>query len=393
MEIVWVRCDTLFTPFQRHRDCYVQIGDGKILGLHTESQAMKVPDRNVLHVPGALVAPGFVDLHIHGARGRDFMDGTMDSLQTLSETLARHGTTCFLPTTMSAPEPDILSALRGFVLHRKRIEAGAVPLGIHMEGPFLNPVCRGTHDARYLKPADVLSLRRWREVSQNSILKITVAPEMDRNLALVREAAAAGIQISIGHSNATVEQARSAVDAGARQATHTFNAMRPFHQREPGILGQVLTDERVFTEVICDGIHVHPTALRLLLTLKGVDRMLLITDGLSAIDMPDGSYPLGDKMIVVERGECHDPEGRLAGSTLTLDRAVRNLVEWFDLPLHEALTAASATPARSMGIIGEKGVVAPGADADLVFLDAGLNVMKTMVGGRIVYSRGLQPAG
>lgn len=177
------------------------------------------------------------------------------------------------------------------------------------------------------------------------------------------------------------------MDAGARHATHTFNAMRPFHQREPGILGHVLTDERVFAEVICDGIHVHKTALRLLLSLKGVDRALLITDGLSAVDMPDGRYPLGDKVIVVQRGECRDPEGRLAGSNLTLDRAVRNLVRWFDMPLNEALSAASASPARSMNLSEVKGIIAPGADADFVFLNADLEVVRTMIAGRTVYSR------
>lgn len=341
----------------------------------------------MVYEPGALVAPGFIDLHVHGARGRDFMDGTLESLETLSETLARHGTTSFLPTTLSAPDSNTEIALRGFAQHRNRITTGAVPLGIHMEGPFLNPVCRGTHDARHLKPADISAFRRFREVSDNSILKMTIAPEMDEGLALIREATAAGIQISIGHSNATVEQARAAVDAGARHATHTFNAMRPFHQREPGILGQVLTDDRVFAEVICDGIHVHKTALRLLLRVKGIDRTLLITDGLSSVDMPDGLYPLGDKIIVLERGECRDPEGRLAGSTLTLDRAVRNLVHWFGLPLHEVLAVASATPARSMHLGETKGILAPGADADLVFLDTDLRVVRTMVSGRTVYSK------
>jgi len=315
------------------------------------------------------------------------MDGTLESLQTLSETLARHGITSFLATTMSAPDSDIEVALRGFAQHRSKITDGAMPAGIHMEGPFLNPACRGTHDARYLKPADISAFRRFRDVAGGSILKMTIAPEMDEDFALIREATEAGIEISIGHSNATVEQARAAVEAGARHATHTFNAMRPFHQREPGILGQVLSDDRVFAEVICDGIHVHATALRLLLRCKGVDRTVLITDGLSAVDMPDGRYPLGDKVIVLERGECRDLEGRLAGSTLTLDRAIRNLIHWFDMPLHEALIAASATPARSIRMGERKGIVASGADADLVFLDDDLQVVRTMVAGRTVYSR------
>ncbi len=385
MEKTWVRSDTLYTPFERRDGCYIRIEDGTIREILSEAEGGSVARGEIVYEPGAVIAPGYIDLHIHGARGRDFMDGTLESLQQLSKTLARHGTTSFLPTTMSAPDPDIEAALRGFAQHKGQIKDGAVPLGVHMEGPFLNPVCRGTHDARYLKPANVSTFRRFREASGNSIRKITLAPEVDEGLALTRIGTALGIQVSIGHSNATVEQAQSAVDAGASHATHTFNAMRPFHQREPGIIGAVLTDSRVFAEVICDGIHVHRTAIRLLLEMKGVDQTVLITDGLSAVDMPDGCYPLGDKTIVVEQGECRDSEGRLAGSSLTLDRAVRNLVRWFDLPINKALAVASATPARSMNLGRAKGIIAPGADADLVFLDPDLNVVRTMVGGRTVY--------
>jgi N-acetylglucosamine-6-phosphate deacetylase len=170
-------------------------------------------------------------------------------------------------------------------------------------------------------------------------------------------------------------------------ATHTFNAMRPLHHREPGILGVVLTDDRLYAEVIADGVHVHPLALRLLLRAKGVDRTLLVTDGVSAVDMPDGQYPLGDKTVVVRGNECRDSDGALAGSTLTLDRAVRNLVNWLDMPVHQAVATATAVPALSLRITASKGILAPEADADLVFLDSALRVTKTMVGGRIVYSR------
>jgi N-acetylglucosamine-6-phosphate deacetylase len=249
----------------------------------------------------------------------------------------------------------------------------------------LNPVRKGTHNASYLRLPEVSAFRRYVALSRNNIRKVTLAPELDQALSLIQEAAGIGIQISMGHSDATEKEARAAVEAGAAHATHVFNAMRPLHQREPGILGFVLTDERVFAEVIADGIHVHPTMLKLLMRMKGVDRTILITDGLSAVDMPAGRYPLGDKLVAVEGGACRDADGGLAGSVLTLDHAVRNLVDWLDLPLHEALTAASATPARGMGL-ATKGIIAAGADADLVFLDQQLKVVKTMVAGRIVYS-------
>jgi N-acetylglucosamine-6-phosphate deacetylase len=383
---VWVKCDTLVTPFQRIGGCLLHVAGGKIVEIEHGPKSPTPGTAPIIHEPEALVAPGFIDLHVHGARGRDLMDGTLESLQTVAETLASHGTTSFLATTLSAPDSDTETAITGFANHHAKVNAGARPLGLHLEGPFLNPDRKGTHNANYLRLPDIHAFRRYVTLSRNNVLKMTIAPELEQAIALIREASGLGIQISIGHTDATEEVARAAVEAGAAQATHVFNAMRPMHQREPGILGFVLTDGRVFAEVIADGVHVHPTMLRLLLRLKGVDRTILITDGLSAVDMPEGRYPLGDKTVVVERGACRDADGVLAGSILTLDVAVRNLVNWLDVPLHEALTAASATPARSMGL-DRKGIIAAGADADLVFLDQHLRVVKTMVGGRVVYSR------
>ena len=381
---VWLRCDILYTPFERLRDRVLHIVQGKIQQIIPVEKTSAV---SVMHQPGSIVAPGYIDLHVHGARGRDLMDGTLESLQTVSSTLAAHGTTSFLATTLSAPDSDTEIAVRGFASHSHEVLDGARPIGIHMEGPFLNPVRKGTHNADYLRPADLAAFRRFLDLSNHSVRKMTVAPEMDRGLELIRAASEEGIQISIGHSDATAEQAKAAVDAGAFQATHVFNAMRPFHQREPGILGVVLTDTRVSCEVIPDGVHVHRTALELLWGIKGAHRTILITDGLSAVGMEDGQYPLGDKTIVVSQGECRDLDGTLAGSTLTLDRAVRNVIDWLGAPVEEALAAASTTPARAMRLANGKGVIAPGADADLILLDAELKVMKTMVAGRIVYSR------
>jgi N-acetylglucosamine-6-phosphate deacetylase len=383
---IWVFCDTLFTPYQRHSNWLLHIKAGKIFRMLPAGDSDAIPPEQLIHLPDAAVAPGFIDLHIHGAAGHDLMEGTADALQATSTTLAQHGTTAFLATTMSASNERLEATIRGLTEHSRLTTNGARSIGIHMEGPFLSPLRGGAQDPSCLREADVASFLRFIELSENTIRRITLAPEMDASSKLVREALARGIQVSLGHSDATEEQARAAVDAGATQVTHTYNAMRPFHQREPGILGVALTDDRVYTEVIADGIHVHPTALKLLLRVKGVDRVPLVTDGCSAVGMPDGSYPLGGKRITVKNGECRDSEGHLAGSALTLDRAVRNLVDWLDVPLHEALITASATPARCMRI-EDKGVISPGADADLVFLGNDLEVLQTMVAGRIVYVR------
>ena len=384
---ILVRCGTLYTPFQRLRDRVLHIKEGKIHQILSPEEIAHIPPREVIHEPESIAAPGFIDLHVHGSRGRDIMDGTLETLATVSSSLAAHGTTSFLATTLSARDSDTEVALRGFAAHHNEIVEGARPIGVHMEGPYLNPIRKGTHNASYLKPAELHAFHRFVQLSGNAVRKMTIAPEMDPGLEVIREALRMGVQISMGHSDATVEQAKAAADAGVNQATHTFNAMRNFHQREPGILGLVLTDNRIFAELIADGVHVHPVAVRLLWRMKGSDRTILITDGLSAVDMPDGEYPLGDKTVVVKDGACRDSEGSLAGSTLTLERAVRNLVNWLDIPQFEALAAASATPARSMKLDQTKGIIHPGADADLVFLDQNMNVKKTMVAGRIVYNR------
>lgn len=381
----WVLCDTLFTPFQRRTDWLLEISHGKIRRTARAGSIEEINPENLIHLPGAIVAPGLVDLHVHGASGHDFMEASEDSLQAISQALARHGTTAFLATTMSAEDERLEAVLRAFAGNRRHLKNGAAAIGIHMEGPYLNPSRRGAHNAACLKKPDVAGFHRLVDISGNTIRRVTVAPEIDPDFALIQAAAAVGIRVSLGHSDATDQQARAAVEAGAREITHTFNAMRPFHQREPGIIGVALTDPRLYTEIIADGIHVHPTALKLLLQTKGVDRTLLVTDGSSAAGMPDGEYPLGGDVIQVKQGVCRDRHGTLAGSTLTLDRAIRVLVERLEIPFHEALIAASATPARCTGI-ESKGMINPGADADLVFFANDLSVLQTMVAGRIVYS-------
>jgi len=386
-EELWLHCETLLTPFKRHEDCVLHIAAGRIDQILTSGQHRNVPESLVVHQPGAVAVPGLIDVHVHGAGGRDVMEGTLDALQTISATLARYGTTSFLATTVSASDLETSGVLRSIGENRDRVTAGAVLLGIHMEGPYINPLRRGTHQPEFLKQAAVREFRRFVELSENTVRKITLAPEMDPGLRVTHAASAAGIQVFLGHSDATFDQAKAAIAAGAQGATHLFNAMRPFHQREPGILGMALIDEAVYAEIIIDGIHVHPAALRLLLRAKEIERVMLVTDGTSAVGMPDGSYRLGGRTISVSEGECRDSEGNLAGSTLTLDRALRYLVSRMDLPLGDAVSAATASPARSLGIAGRKGIVGLGADADLVFLDDNLSVIKTIVGGRVVYSR------
>ena len=338
-----------------------------------------------LDASGLIVTPGFIDPHIHGCGGVDVMEATFDSLNVVSRRLVRHGTTSFLPTTVSSP-PDLL----GITL--KRLGAliggafeGAQPLGIHMEGPFINPIRRGAHKAENILDADAALLEKWVRASANTIRLLTIAPERDGIDNVIRMAADFGITVAMGHSNASFAEASHAAGHGVCYAVHTFNAMREWSHRDPGITGAVLSDDRIFAEIIADGLHVDPSAVRLFARAKGKERVLIVTDAISAAGMPDGSYALGTDTIHVANGACRDAEGRLAGSTLTQDVALRNFVQWTGFPFEEALLGLTVNPARALKL-DRKGVLEAGADADIAILDRDLRVVKAFVGGRLVWT-------
>ncbi len=334
-----------------------------------------------------LVAPGFIDPHVHGCGGVDVMEGSYESLNAVSRILARHGTTAFLPTTVSSP-PDVLShAVEQLGASLSRKFEGAEPLGIHLEGPFISAAKRGTHKASNVLLPDVGLFEKWMRASGNTVKLLTIAPELDGAHALALLAKHFGTTVAMGHSNATFDQAKAAADRGICYAVHTFNAMRGFLHRDPGIAGEVLADDRVFAEIIADGIHVNEAVVRVFARAKGKLGVLLATDAISATDMPDGRYNLGEDTVEVANGICRDTEGRLAGSTLTQEVALRNFAKWTEWRLEEALMALTFNPARALKL-DRKGVLEPGADADVVIMDDNFHVMKTVVAGEVVFNRG-----
>lgn len=339
-----------------------------------------------LDARGLWVAPGLVDIHIHGAMGHDVMDATPEALRTVANYLAQHGVTSWLPTTMSAPRAAIDAAIAN-VASCPQPRDGARHLGVHVEGPYLNERYRGAQALDALRSPDPAEYDDW--LRNDAVKLITLAPELPDAVALIEAGRRRGIEFAIGHSGADYEAALAAAGRGLRQATHTFNGMAGLHHRRPGTLGAVLDDERIFAQLIGDGLHVHPAVVRLLLRAKGRDRVLLISDSLRATGLGDGAFDLGGQVVSVQEGMARTQDGALAGSTVMLDEILRRVMQFTGLGVEQALPLASTVPAAAMNLQGRKGVLQPGADADVILLDDEARVQLTMVAGRVVHDAGV----
>jgi N-acetylglucosamine-6-phosphate deacetylase len=338
-----------------------------------------------IDLSGLIASPGFIDPHIHGCGGVDVMDGTYESLNTISRIVAKHGTTAFLPTTVSSPCDVLTSAVEKLGRLIPRTFDGATPLGIHMEGPFINARKRGAHKAASIMAPDAAMFRRWSHVSNGNIRLMTVAPELEGMDGIYTAAEDQHTIVAIGHSDATYAETSVAADRGACYAVHTFNAMREFTHREPGIAGAVLSDDRIFAEIIADGVHVAPSVIRMFARAKQKHRIVLVTDAISATGMPAGRYVLGSDAVEVADGICRTADGRLAGSTLTQDVALKNMLAWTDLRFEDILMGLTLNPARALRL-EKKGTLEPGSDADITILDADCRVIHTYVGGKLVWT-------
>ena len=376
----------LFTPLEEIQQPLVLIEGCRIVRVCARSAA-EIP-RGAQHIDfgDAILGPGFIDIHIHGGMGYDVMRGDEADRALFEKFLVAHGVTGYYPTTVTASIPETLRALERLAKAlenpgEEQSEGCARPLGIHLEGPFLSHLRRGVHPVEKLLAPDVKTFERFWEASRGQIRVITIAPELPGALHVISEANRRGVCVSIGHSDATLEQAKAGIGAGARHATHTFNAMRPLGHRDPGIAGEVLNNTGVSADIIADGIHVHPSMIHLFVQAKGMEQAVLITDATAASGMPEGKYYLGALEVEVRDGKClHD--GRLAGSVLTLDRAVQNAMEFAGLDLQRSLRLATLNPARAVNI--SKGFVEDGAEADLVVLTPAGEVKATMVKGKVV---------
>jgi N-acetylglucosamine-6-phosphate deacetylase len=361
------------------------IEDGIIAAVGARAEIDGPPNALVIDFGDAILAPGLIDIHVHGGAGHDVMEASDSSLAAVERLMAKHGVTSYCPTTVTAPIDDTLHALEGLGEAIKRATGSgdgtrARPLGVHLEGPFLSHAKRGVHPPALLQPASRDLCDRMWSAADGRVSVLTIAPEIDGALDLISDATRRGVCVSLGHSDANFSQAQAGIVAGARHATHTFNAMRTLDHRDPGILGAVLADRKLTADIIVDGIHVHPEVVDLFVRAKGIDGAVLITDAISATGMPDGIYQLGGIEVRVHDGRC-ESNGRLAGSVLTLDHAVRNTAKFAGIRLQDAIRMATINPARVLGIDKKKGTLSIGADADIaVFTPAG-DVIRTIIGG------------
>ncbi len=337
----------------------------------------------------AILTPTFLDIHLHGAAGHDVMSASPAELGTVQRFLARRGTAHYLPTTVTAPIDETLRALESLAdaIERSTPANEAIPLGIHVEGPFLSHAKRGVHPSSLLQPPSIALFDRFQQAARGHVRLLTLAPELAGAPELIRHATQAGVRVSLGHTNATAAEAEAALLAGAASATHTFNAMRPLDHREPGVLGTVLDHPDLYAELICDGIHVAPPLVRLWLRLKA-DHAILVTDGMSATGMPDGAYQLGALAVTVRDRRCTltDSPETLAGSVLTLDQAVANLQHFTGCSLETAVRCAGSHPAALLGLADTVGSLRAGQPASFNQYSASGRLEATWIRGERVFA-------
>jgi len=372
------------TPTAEIPDAGILIRDGVIEAIGPREGMSLPPGAEEISAAQQTAIPGFVDVHIHGAGGHDVMEGTDQALAGVARMLASHGTTSFVATTVTASPDDICRSVEGIAHYittqHETDEPRAEVLGVHFEGPFISSARRGVHPKEWIQLPSAEMLERFLQAAAGNARILTIAPELLGAAPCIDAAHKAGLVVAMGHTDATYEQARAAIARGVRHAVHVYNAMRPFSHRDSGVIGAVLTSEDVTAELIADGVHVEEAAMRILLQAKGAGCVILVSDGISATGMPDGNYRLGKFEVTVAGGVARNPEGNLAGSTLTLDRALRNVVE-MGWPLGDAVRMLTANPAQLLGIEFKKGALRTGADADIVLLDEGLQVTNVWARG------------
>ena len=372
----------LFDQADSRRTTSVLIEDG-IIGRVGQIDSAAQCD-NILDAKGRTIAPGFIDVHIQGAGGADILDATPEALKTISQTCARFGTTSFLATTVFTPDQENKHlAVAGDYVGRDL--AGANLLGIHLEGPFISAQKKGMILPECISAPSLQLLEKIQDVTNGRLRMMTIAPELPGSTPIIERLVSSGVVASLGHSNATYEQTLAGFDAGISHVTHLFNAMPPLHHRSPGPLIAIFQAESVTAQLICDGVHIHPSVLKLAFGLLGPQRVIPITDGMQAIGLPDGKYFYNGIEYEARDGTARYKDGTLIGTALGLSQLLQRLITFTGCPPDVAIKTVTENPARLLGIEKRKGFIAPGKDADVILLDRDYSVNTTIVGGKVVY--------
>lgn len=355
----------------------VFIDDDKII----EISHRQPEDEEIIDAKGYYVSPGFIDVHTHGRGGSDTMYATFEDLNTISKATLQTGVTSFLPTTMTMPVDDIAKAIDNIATYKDKVE-GAQVLGTHLEGPFFNKKYKGAQPEECMILPTVENYLSFVKDHQDVVRKISIAPELEHSLELIQYLQDKNTVVSLGHTNATYEQAQAAIDAGATSGTHTYNAMTPLTHRAPGVVGAVMINDTVYAELILDGVHVNYAAAKALLRTKGKDKLILITDSLEAAGLENGKYLLGNQDVYVKDGEARLIDGTLAGSIVSMNVAVKNAYEHLGLSLNEAVNLASYNPAQSLNepLLGE---IKVGNYADIILFDENIQIQQTLIKGQM----------
>ncbi len=374
---------TLVAPETIIQDAAVLIDGGRIIAVDAARSLPCPAGAETLDASGLLLAPGFIEMQFNGGFGADFTDDPT-AIWRVAEGLPRYGVTGFLPTIITSPAEKVALGQRVVTAGRPAGFRGALPLGLHVEGPFLNPKKKGAHNPAYLRPPSLEAAAAW--APEAGVRLVSLAPELPGSLEVVRSLADRGVLVSAAHSMATYDEASAGFDAGIRYGTHLFNAMPALGHRDPGLPGALLADERITVGLIADGIHSHPAIVKLVWQILGPGRLNLVTDAMAALGMAPGVHLLGDFEVTVDGTSARLADGTLAGSVLSLDQALRNLIAFTGCSLSEALATVTTTPARLLGLAHERGRIAPGYVADLVLLTPDLHVQTTVVAGEVAYS-------
>jgi N-acetylglucosamine-6-phosphate deacetylase len=361
----------------------IYISKSKIYKLDEGKISRAASDAEVIDADGKIATPGFIDMHMHGAGGYDVMDGTEESIEQIASILARHGTTAFLPSTVTMPAESIKRSISAIGKCMKSKRSPNI-LGVHLEGPFINKEEKGAQNEDYILPPSISAYESIVGMEQDIIKRVTLAPELDKGNRLISYLKDKGICVSAGHTCASLDEFNKSVKSGVSLCTHLFNGMKPLHHRQPGVVGGGLTNERVYVEFIPDLLHLHENVLKLIVNAKGEDKCIIITDSLSAACLGEGVYRLGDQQVLVTENGARLKSGSLAGSTIMMDQAVKSMIDRVGIDCAKALKMATINPAKLLGVDSYLGRIAEGYDADINILDDKFNLEKTILKGTYI---------